>query len=1770
MRTSLRLMSSAVATVLLAAAGAGAQEPASARGIGVVTALQGQATVSRAALPQPAPLRFKENVFFRDQIATKERSTLRLLLGGKGVLTIREQSQVTLDEQVAGPARQSVINVTAGKVGAAIARSLMRPGETVEIRTPNASAAVRGTVLIAEYIPPKQSAAAPERVLLASVEAWPILAQAGGAGQSNFFVLSGQVTVSVAGQPPVTLGAMQSVSVAATPAGVTVGAVQAMTPEQAAQASQGLQAGKAPAGAGEAGRGAQAQAQIAAALATAIVEASQAGQPTVASPGGANTADSAPSESSDSTTGQATETPITPDVSTPTTENTPPAGSLVEISETAVGLAAGVPLADIADGTVNAVAPMEISGTGTVARTTPLLTLRGKTVTHSGRLVGLAAGAAVAGAAADFQTALLTLDGNSLTNTDAELLRLRGGSSVTTYGPLLGLKTGATATVAGLVDAAEDSWIELRLAEGVSVPSGTTLKTDQPLLRLTDGDSLLDAEGDLLPVLKTAGSLLEVSGGKVELSGLGQVLQAVDSKVHLGGSVVRIGGSTATLTSTATVPMILVENQPLTVAGSLLDLRDGATVTASGIVLDAKESDVIVTGPLFAIRGASRLDLSGGPLVRLRGGTLTGTGGFGDSDEVGNQITATGAMLEATDATITFSRTTATDIPAAGASTEVLAIDMPAGAYQVSLTNTSYTDTTEDEVGMLPSGTATFRGRLLLGTDSTLDLGGKLFQIDKATDKVTTMETEPLIRLEGTEVTTGRPAIRVSKGELTTNGPLLLAKVSPAGNTSEITSASGYSILAVEAGGKLSGTAGTNLLTLTDTTVEAGGYVADVQGASSTLSLAGPLASVAGGSVTADNGFLRLWNGGSLTSTGTAVLVSNSNADFTGGDGANTSGSFLWMGSGPGQTGTTLDLRGGLLSDTSSTLETTDGDFLAVRDGATLTTASTSAALVTLTGSTVKAPMTLFRFGPDAAGSVSTGSGELATVSLSGPLVDATNTQFSTTGGGFLGVRNKSSFTGTGTEPLIALKKAGTSWSTVKTPAGHFLLLEGSTGVTPPTLTLSGPLLSSVGADITTGDAAKNASGFLRVAGSAELTGKGSGALVQLTEGTSVTAAGEFLAILTSQTGTNSLVSLAGPLAGLDAATFTSKTAGPTCCSFVMLDNSGKLTGTGTAPLIKVENSSEVTTGGPFLKLAGSSRLELAGPLLHATASDLASDGTAFVHVSGSEVTASGADEPFINLTNSGITLKDPAAVVRLDGGGTLSVPGPLLKASNTTFTFTTKSPFLKMTGSSVSGASLTAGSPLIDLSTSTFNLSSSQPLITLEQKSILKNTGGGPLVRVLGGSLTASTLLATDGVGNTLDLRGTLLDAQDTSVTLGSMIERSSTTTDTKTYKLVSSKPFVKLVNADLTLTGADKPLVDPDYFGSTFEGLSLNASNTTSTAKTIELQGPVLRLAGVTLKSSQIQTQLENITLDTPDSIVKVESGTSATSGPLLDSTKGSLSAGENLLELKAGAVLNTDTHNDPLFTVKGATADADGVGSDEVLSTTGATIQAEGTTAAPVTVTMSGKGNLFTLDKALLKASAPILSLLNAKLTVEGNSSKPNIGAIDVNQSAVSTLTSFSKLFSLDNSTLQVNNGPLLSVTGGTQMTVDGDFAYLTNGSKVTVQNGPLIYVGGASPKGVASSLTINGSLIKFGSGSNSVIIRNDIPVTRTVTVYSSPDFFQVPVSESVANSSVSLPTSGTIQGMGGTFTVTDSSKATGSGKGVAIQVTDGAKMKVNIAY
>jgi hypothetical protein len=130
----------AFALALSAAIPAVAQEK-----VGVVTTVVGPVTIARASLP-PEPLKFKDDVFVRDRVTTGENAITRILLGGKVIVTARERSTLTITE-VPG---LSTIDLAGGRIAVAVEKSLMKPGERVDIRTPHAVAGVRGTVLIVE------------------------------------------------------------------------------------------------------------------------------------------------------------------------------------------------------------------------------------------------------------------------------------------------------------------------------------------------------------------------------------------------------------------------------------------------------------------------------------------------------------------------------------------------------------------------------------------------------------------------------------------------------------------------------------------------------------------------------------------------------------------------------------------------------------------------------------------------------------------------------------------------------------------------------------------------------------------------------------------------------------------------------------------------------------------------------------------------------------------------------------------------------------------------------------------------------------------------------------------------------------------------------------------------------------------------------------------------------------------------------------------------------------------------------------------------------------------------------------------------------------------------------------------------------------------------------------------------------------------------------------------------------------------------------------
>lgn len=120
------------------------------KGIGVVTALTGRADLKRPQAPE-TPLKLRDNLLVRDVVDTQKESLARFLLMGKSTVTVRELSRFEIREEMRPDGSQrALINLAEGKIRVMVARRLMKPGDEVEIRTPNAIAAVRGSDGIVE------------------------------------------------------------------------------------------------------------------------------------------------------------------------------------------------------------------------------------------------------------------------------------------------------------------------------------------------------------------------------------------------------------------------------------------------------------------------------------------------------------------------------------------------------------------------------------------------------------------------------------------------------------------------------------------------------------------------------------------------------------------------------------------------------------------------------------------------------------------------------------------------------------------------------------------------------------------------------------------------------------------------------------------------------------------------------------------------------------------------------------------------------------------------------------------------------------------------------------------------------------------------------------------------------------------------------------------------------------------------------------------------------------------------------------------------------------------------------------------------------------------------------------------------------------------------------------------------------------------------------------------------------------------------------------
>lgn len=143
---------------------AAAEEPS----VGQVTALVGEGMVFHATAPPALALSVQDDVFARDRIETRERSVVRMLLGGKATVTVRELSTLTISEDPSG----ATVELHGGKIALHVNKTLMKPGDVVRILTPNAILGVRGSLVVAEVTGPQDAPLSTVTALEASL---PIL-----------------------------------------------------------------------------------------------------------------------------------------------------------------------------------------------------------------------------------------------------------------------------------------------------------------------------------------------------------------------------------------------------------------------------------------------------------------------------------------------------------------------------------------------------------------------------------------------------------------------------------------------------------------------------------------------------------------------------------------------------------------------------------------------------------------------------------------------------------------------------------------------------------------------------------------------------------------------------------------------------------------------------------------------------------------------------------------------------------------------------------------------------------------------------------------------------------------------------------------------------------------------------------------------------------------------------------------------------------------------------------------------------------------------------------------------------------------------------------------------------------------------------------------------------------------------------------------------------------------------------------------------------------
>ena len=123
-----------------------------AKGVGIVTALKGQATVKHDDAPASQPLQYRDDLFWRDVVDTQKDALARILLQGRSTITVRELSRLELKEETIPTGTKSSIVLISGKIRATVEKGLMKPGDEIELKTLNAVTAIRGSDAVVQVI----------------------------------------------------------------------------------------------------------------------------------------------------------------------------------------------------------------------------------------------------------------------------------------------------------------------------------------------------------------------------------------------------------------------------------------------------------------------------------------------------------------------------------------------------------------------------------------------------------------------------------------------------------------------------------------------------------------------------------------------------------------------------------------------------------------------------------------------------------------------------------------------------------------------------------------------------------------------------------------------------------------------------------------------------------------------------------------------------------------------------------------------------------------------------------------------------------------------------------------------------------------------------------------------------------------------------------------------------------------------------------------------------------------------------------------------------------------------------------------------------------------------------------------------------------------------------------------------------------------------------------------------------------------------------------